>query len=119
MTPLCIAHKGTRRRCSMHEDAATPVRVTERRILMPEAHVRHEGHSHAHGPGCGHQAVKHDGHVDYLHNGHLHNVHGDSVHEHTIEVSPANPNRCTPKHQCSEHQGGHVHGPNCGHEAVP
>lgn len=86
---------------------------------MPEAHVRHEGHSHAHGPGCGHKAVKHDGHVDYLHNGHLHNVHGDSVHEHTIEVSPANPNRCTPKHQCSDHQGGHVHGPNCGHEAVP
>ncbi len=28
---------------------------------------QHSEHSHQHGPGCGHPAVRHDGHVDYLH----------------------------------------------------
>src|SRR5580658_2719526 len=83
---------------------------------MPETHARHEGHTHTHGPGCGHTAVRHDGHTDYLHDGHLHNVSGNRVDEHRIEVSSSNPERCTPKHHCEE---GHVHGPNCGHEAVP
>jgi hypothetical protein len=86
---------------------------------MPETHTRHEGHSHTHGPKCGHKAVKHDGHIDYLHDGHLHNIHGDHVDEHRIEVGPSNPDRCTPTHRCSAHEAGHVHGPNCGHEAVP
>ena len=27
----------------------------------------HETHDHEHGPGCGHTAVRHDDHVDYLH----------------------------------------------------
>ena len=44
--------------------------------------TKHEQHDHVHGPGCGHQAVEHDGHVDYLHDGHLHHPHGDHVDEH-------------------------------------
>jgi hypothetical protein len=32
----------------------------------------HPDHAHEHGPGCGHPAVRHGGHVDYLHDGHLH-----------------------------------------------
>ncbi|HLH44306.1 MAG TPA: hypothetical protein VKV74_15055 [Bryobacteraceae bacterium] len=86
---------------------------------MPQARGTHEHHSHSHGPGCGHTAVKHDGHVDYLHDGHLHNVHGAAVHEHTIDVSHANPSGCTPNHRCNKHEQGHTHGPRCGHEAVP
>lgn len=31
----------------------------------------HDG-EHAHGPGCGHEAVPHGDHVDYLVDGHLH-----------------------------------------------
>ena len=27
-------------------------------------------HDHIHGQGCGHRAVPHDDHLDYLHNGH-------------------------------------------------
>ena len=82
-------------------------------------HNEHSGHPHAHGADCGHTAVKHGNHVDYLHDGHLHHVEGDRVMEHSIEVSDANPARCTPDHKCSGHEDGHVHGPGCGHEPVP
>ncbi len=74
----------------------------------------HADHIHRHGPGCGHTAVAHDGHVDYLHDGHLHHVHGDHVDEHVIAIGAANPDGCTTALVC-----GHVHGPGCGHEAVP
>jgi hypothetical protein len=76
-------------------------------------------HPHKHGPGCGHTAVRHGDHVDYLHDGHLHHVHEDHVDEHTIDVSATNPDRCTIGHQCSGHDSAHTHGPGCGHEAVP
>ncbi len=79
----------------------------------------HESHDHVHGPGCGHQAIVHDGHVDYLHDGHLHHPHDGHVDEHTIAVSDTNPNACTPAHVCGGHEVDHVHGPGCGHPAVP
>jgi len=82
-------------------------------------HEIHRDHPHKHGPGCGHTAVRHDGHVDYLHDGHLHHPHEDHFDEHAIAVSPANPDRCTPDHNCAGHPKGHKHGPGCGHEAVP
>jgi zinc transport system permease protein len=34
-----------------------------------------EAHGHQHGPGCGHLAVEHGDHVDYVHDGHRHAVH--------------------------------------------
>ncbi len=74
-------------------------------------HRVHEGHSHEHGPDCGHTAVRHDGHVDYLHDGHLHHPHEDHVDEHVVEASEANPEDCTPEHACGEHEAGHTHGP--------
>jgi hypothetical protein len=42
------------------------------------------GHTadHSHGAGCGHDAVPHAGHVDYLVNGHLHHVHGGHCDDH-------------------------------------
>jgi hypothetical protein len=79
----------------------------------------HGNHTHAHGPSCGHTAVVHDGHVDYLHDGHLHHIHGDHVDEHKIAVGGSNPAACTPAHACGAHDKAHVHGPGCGHEAVP
>ena len=39
------------------------------------AHARAEAHAHEHGPGCGHEAVAHGDHVDYLANGHLPHPH--------------------------------------------
>jgi len=75
----------------------------------------HENHDHQHGPNCGHTAVRHGDHIDYLHDGHLHHPHGDHVDEHVIEVSDTNPDGCHPVTDCADH----IHGPNCGHEAVP
>ena len=80
---------------------------------------KHDHHTHKHGPGCGHVAVKHGDHVDYLHDGHLHHPHADHVDEHVIEVSDRNPDRCDAEHRCTDHEPGHVHGPGCGHEPVP
>src|SRR5260370_42712913 len=78
----------------------------------------HCDHAQRHGPGCGHPAVRHGGHIDYLHDGHLHHPHDDHVDEHVIEVSGGNPDTCTTEHRCGGHQAGHVHGPDCGHETV-
>ena len=41
-----------------------------------------EPHRHAHGPGCGHPAVEHGDHLDYLHGGHRHASHGEHYDEH-------------------------------------
>ena len=83
----------------------------------------HSDHGHEHGPTCGHTAIKHEGHVDYVHDGHLHHPVGNPasalVEEHVIEVGSQNPDRCTPDHHCAGHGSGHKHGPGCGHEAVP
>jgi len=85
---------------------------------MAETCNKQEGHTHTHGPNCGHTAVRHDGHVDYLHDGHLHHVHENHVDEHRLEAGAANQNRCTPDHECGSHAADHVHGPKCGHEPV-
>jgi len=86
---------------------------------MPATCTKHEGHTHTHGPNCGHKAVQHDGHTDYLHDGHMHFMHEGHVDDHKVSVSSENPESCTPQHKCGTHEAGHVHGPNCGHEAVP
>jgi hypothetical protein len=89
---------------------------------MTEPCKTHPHHDHEHGPGCGHQAVRHGEHVDYLHDGHLHHPHqvDGKTHydEHVIEVSETNPDGCEQRvTACCE--SGHVHGPDCGHAAVP
>jgi len=77
----------------------------------------HADHADQHGPGCGHSAVRHSGHVDYLYDGHLHHPHAGHVDEHLIEVSGEGPDRCTSDHRCGGHQADQAHGR--GHEAVP
>lgn len=81
-------------------------------------HTIHAGHDHVHGAGCGHTAIRHGDHVDYLHDGHLHHAHEGHVDECALEISAANPGDCKP-HTCAGHEPGHIHGPGCGHEAVP
>ncbi|MFT6835781.1 MAG: hypothetical protein ACJA0H_001821 [Francisellaceae bacterium] len=78
---------------------------------------KHEGdHKHEHQDGCGHTKVKHEDHVDYLHDGHLHHKHGEHYDDHKIEASDKNPDQCKPvSKDCDEHK----HGADCGHEAVP
>lgn len=45
-------------------------------------HEACDEHPHAHGPDCGHLAVPHDDHVDYVHDGHRHAEHGAHYDEH-------------------------------------
>lgn len=87
-------------------------------LLMSCANSTHRphqetAHDHQHGPGCGHIAIRHADHVDYLHDGHLHHVHGDHVDEHVIPVSRRNPTGHTTE------LNDHRHGPDCGHPAIP
>ena len=52
---------------------------------VPAQALQHEAadaHTHAHGPDCGHVAVVHGDHVDYVHDGHRHAVHGEHYDEH-------------------------------------
>jgi hypothetical protein len=80
----------------------------------------HDHKDHQHGADCGHTAVKHGDHVDYLHDGHMHHhVSDDVVEDHALPIDSKNPDACTPQHQCDGHAKDHVHGPSCGHEAVP
>ncbi len=76
-------------------------------------------HDHEHGPGCGHTAIRHGDHVDYLHDGELHHHGAGGVELHTLEVGAANQAGCTSDHACGDHEAGHAHGPGCGHESVP
>jgi len=51
-------------------------RITGRR------HKEAEQHEHEHGPDCGHPAIEHEHHVDYLHDGHFHAPHEGHYDEH-------------------------------------
>jgi zinc transport system permease protein len=50
--------------------------------VKPTAHEAAAVHPHQHGPDCGHTAVRHGDHVDYVHDGHRHAVHGEHYDEH-------------------------------------
>jgi len=45
-------------------------------------HRSADQHVHAHGDDCGHPAVPHGDHVDYVHDGHRHAPHGEHYDEH-------------------------------------
>ncbi len=59
-----------------------PTRITST-STAPGGHDR----KHVHGPGCGHEAVPHGDHTDYLVDGRLHHPHGDHCDDHgPVEV---------------------------------
>ncbi len=74
---------------------------------------RDPAHAHRHGPGCGHPAIGHGDHADYLHDGHLHAADGGHVDDHRLEVDRRHPASCAPV-ECGER-----HGSGCCHPAVP
>lgn len=41
-------------------------------------------HDHVHSAECGHEAVKHDDHVDYVVDGHLHHAHAGHCDDHGV-----------------------------------
>ncbi|MGB0651686.1 MAG: hypothetical protein ACPGQL_00665 [Thermoplasmatota archaeon] len=49
---------------------------------VPLTFNQHHDPMHEHGPGCGHAAVPHGDHTDYLVDGALHHWHGDHCDHH-------------------------------------
>ena len=79
-------------------------------------HATHPAHTHVHNTDCGHLAIQHGDHTDYLHNGHLHTTHGDHYDEHVIEVSDTNPAACAPTTcECTHNDCGHAQVPHDDH----
>ncbi|RLV08674.1 hypothetical protein CTZ27_07825 [Streptomyces griseocarneus] len=54
-----------------------------------------EKHRHTHGPGCGHDAVIHGDHVDYVHDGHVHREHRTDQGVHYDECTTCRCDHCT------------------------
>lgn len=61
-----------------------PIPVTEQNphVCTPDHACDHHDDTHEHGPDCGHEAVEHGDHVDYVVDGHLHHPHGDHCDDH-------------------------------------
>jgi zinc transport system permease protein len=53
-----------------------------RGVELDDVHESAESHPHVHGEGCGHVAVRHGDHIDYVHAGHRHASHEDHYDEH-------------------------------------
>lgn len=49
---------------------------------VTDTHAEHTVTEHEHGGDCGHEAVKHDDHVDYVHGEHRHALHSDHYDAH-------------------------------------
>ena len=60
--------------------AVLPELVDDDELLAP--HMITENHPHRHAPGCGHPAVQHRDHTDFIHEGHRHAAHADHYDEH-------------------------------------
>lgn len=77
--------------------------------MQPATHQTHDDHEHEHDRFCGHPAVEHDDHLDFLHDGHVHHTHDDHVDD--IDDGVA--------HEHVPHGGHmHVHADDCGHPTV-
>jgi hypothetical protein len=63
---------------SLPVDAANPAHCT------PEHNCSKHPKTHTHGPNCGHEAVPHGDHVDYIVGGHLHHPHGTHCDDHGL-----------------------------------
>jgi hypothetical protein len=54
--------------------------------FQPRELEEQEHAEHVHGEGCGHEAVPHEDHIDYVHDGHRHFLKdGKWFHHHRIE----------------------------------
>jgi zinc transport system permease protein len=74
--PVGMALRHRARVAEPFADVTDPFDLDELHAAVPE------DHGHAHGPDCGHLAVPHRDHVDYVHDGHRHAPHGGHYDEH-------------------------------------
>jgi hypothetical protein len=64
------------------EEHTLPVDGTNPAVCTPAHACGGHEKGHVHGAGCGHEAVPHGDHTDYLVDGHLHHPHGDHCDDH-------------------------------------
>lgn len=62
---------------------ATALGAWTAHLVGRRRHTTAEAHEHTHWEECGHEAVLHGDHVDYVHDGHRHAEHGDHWDEHS------------------------------------
>ena len=75
------AHEDHVDECTLEVGGASPAECT------PEHSCTGHDGEHTHGPDCGHEAVPHGDHVDYLVDGHLHHPHdGHCDHHGALET---------------------------------
>ncbi|HET6562143.1 MAG TPA: metal ABC transporter permease [Marmoricola sp.] len=74
--PVGVWLRQRRRVAEPFASEADPFQLDEPHTVVPE------DHGHQHGPDCGHTAVRHGDHVDYVHDGHRHAPHGGHYDEH-------------------------------------
>jgi hypothetical protein len=78
-----VRHDGMTAICTMCTEitsTSTSSRSTSANPAQCTPQTRCPGHTH--GPACGHEAIPHGDHVDYLVNGRLHRPHGDHCDDH-------------------------------------
>jgi hypothetical protein len=73
---LHTVHGGHVDECAIGVTAANPAGCTPSHACSGHAK------EHVHGDGCGHDAIPHGDHVDYLVGGHLHHPHGEHCDHH-------------------------------------
>ncbi|MEM7248165.1 MAG: hypothetical protein AAF533_22720 [Acidobacteriota bacterium] len=64
------------------DEHAVDVDGTNPSACTPDHSCGEHDSDHQHGEGCGHEAVPHGDHVDYLVNGHLHHPHDGHCDDH-------------------------------------
>ena len=87
--------------------ASSSTDVTSDPLAVRTPAMSSDPHEHQHGPGCGHTAIRHDDHIDHLHDGELHHHDETGVERHALAISDSNPADCTPAHACAEHDADH------------
>jgi hypothetical protein len=66
------------------DEHSVPVDDTNPARCTPEHNCGKHPKMHQHGKNCGHEAVPHGDHVDYIVGGHLHHPHGDHCDDHGL-----------------------------------
>ena len=64
------------------DEHQVPVSAGNPSTCTPAHACKKHDDKHQHGPGCGHEAVPHGDHVDYVVSGHLHHQHGTHCDDH-------------------------------------
>ena len=70
--------------------------------ICPEFTMSHSEHNHIHCEFCGHLTIRHESHIDYLHDGELHySTDSGEIYPHKLAVSQKNPAECNKLYQHS------------------